>query len=207
MAEDLSAEEIAKLFHASYERLAPDFGYETRRASAKSWSDVPAQNRALMTATCAEVLAALDLPARDARVRAQAAKELAFVREMLTGIPDILDETNPTSVRAARIAARCARANLDAFLSYEPVSPSAKPATEEPRCSECDGPLVQCEHCKRWARCGLATCSKHAEDGPQSFEDLQRAQGVTGLVDPAALAVPDLTDEEREAFIAEADGP
>jgi hypothetical protein len=41
------------------ERLAPEYGYRTREASAKPWSEVPEQNRALMTATCVDVLAAI----------------------------------------------------------------------------------------------------------------------------------------------------
>ena len=44
-------EAIAKLFHQTYERLAPDFGYETRRESAVPWEAVPDNNRKLMTAT------------------------------------------------------------------------------------------------------------------------------------------------------------
>lgn len=47
----------AQLFHETYERLAPDFGYRTREASAKPWANVPEQNRALMTATSGHVLA------------------------------------------------------------------------------------------------------------------------------------------------------
>ncbi len=46
----LTAEQIAQAFHEAYERLAPDFGYETREASAKPWGDVPEQNRSLMIA-------------------------------------------------------------------------------------------------------------------------------------------------------------
>lgn len=46
---------IAQRFHETYERLAPDFGYRTREASAKPWADVPEGNRALMVATAAEV--------------------------------------------------------------------------------------------------------------------------------------------------------
>lgn len=47
---------LAKRFHETYERLAPSFGYETREASAKPWDKVPAQNKALMIAVCAEIL-------------------------------------------------------------------------------------------------------------------------------------------------------
>lgn len=51
------AEDLAQAFHAAYERLAPDFGYKTREASAKPWADVPDGNRALMTAVAGEILA------------------------------------------------------------------------------------------------------------------------------------------------------
>jgi hypothetical protein len=50
------AERIAKAFHESYERLAPSHGYETRKASAKSWAEVPEQNRRLMIATVQDLL-------------------------------------------------------------------------------------------------------------------------------------------------------
>jgi hypothetical protein len=54
------------MFHEAYERLAPSFGYETRRESAKPWTEVPEQNRRLMTAVAGEVLAALQsLATRD----------------------------------------------------------------------------------------------------------------------------------------------
>lgn len=59
----VTAEQLARLFHETYERLAPQHGYETRVASAKPWSEVPANNRALMIATCAHVLDELQLGA------------------------------------------------------------------------------------------------------------------------------------------------
>lgn len=49
-------ETIARAFHDAYERLAPQFGYETREASAVPWDDVPENNRRLMTAVAAEIL-------------------------------------------------------------------------------------------------------------------------------------------------------
>lgn len=54
-----TAESLAQRFHETYERLAPSFGYATREASAKPWADVPEQNKRLMIAVCAEILAAL----------------------------------------------------------------------------------------------------------------------------------------------------
>lgn len=51
-----TAEDLARRFHETYERLAPEFGYSTREASRKPWEDVPEQNRRLMIAVCAELL-------------------------------------------------------------------------------------------------------------------------------------------------------
>jgi hypothetical protein len=50
------AERIARAFHESYERQAPEFGYRTREASAKPWEDVPADNKALMIAVVTDLL-------------------------------------------------------------------------------------------------------------------------------------------------------
>jgi hypothetical protein len=58
----VTAEELARLFHDTYERLAPEFGYRTREDSAVPWEDVPAANKALMVATCEHVLAELTVP-------------------------------------------------------------------------------------------------------------------------------------------------
>lgn len=49
-------ETIARAFHEAYERLAPEWGYKTREASAVPWEDVPAQNRCLMMEVVAELL-------------------------------------------------------------------------------------------------------------------------------------------------------
>jgi hypothetical protein len=51
------AEAIARKFHDAYERLAPKYGYETRQESAGSWEQVPVQNKRLMIAVVAELLA------------------------------------------------------------------------------------------------------------------------------------------------------
>lgn len=51
-----AAEALARRFHETYERLAPSFGYETRKASAVPWAEVPENNKALMVAVCAELL-------------------------------------------------------------------------------------------------------------------------------------------------------
>lgn len=53
--ETMTAERLAQTFHETYERLAPNFGYETRKESAKPWAEVPEQNKRLMIAVCEEV--------------------------------------------------------------------------------------------------------------------------------------------------------
>lgn len=55
----MTAEAVAQRFHEAYERLAPSFGYKTREASAVPWADVPEQNKKLMIAVAAEVLAGI----------------------------------------------------------------------------------------------------------------------------------------------------
>lgn len=50
-------ERIARQFHETYERLAPEHGYTTREASAKPWKDVPQQNKNLMIAVVRELIA------------------------------------------------------------------------------------------------------------------------------------------------------
>jgi hypothetical protein len=50
------AERIAQAFHETYERLAPEHGYQTRKESAKPWAEVPPENAGLMVAVCMELL-------------------------------------------------------------------------------------------------------------------------------------------------------
>ena len=56
MTKSMTPEKLAKLFHTIYETLAPKYGYETNQDSAVRWENVPIKNKALMIATCAEVL-------------------------------------------------------------------------------------------------------------------------------------------------------
>ena len=60
--DDTTVEAITRLFHETYERLAPEFSYSTREASAVPWEDVPESNRRLMLATVREVLPTLPDP-------------------------------------------------------------------------------------------------------------------------------------------------
>ncbi len=70
----VDAEELARAFHESYERLAPQYNYRTRRGSAVPWEDVPESNRRLMIATAGEVINRIR--AEDRRIEALAEAEL-----------------------------------------------------------------------------------------------------------------------------------
>jgi hypothetical protein len=52
----MTAEQLAELFHTEYERLAPEYGYETRKASAVPWAEVPLENKTLMIAVAQSIL-------------------------------------------------------------------------------------------------------------------------------------------------------
>jgi hypothetical protein len=50
-------EALARRFHDTYERLAPEHGWQTQESTrAKPWQDVPRHNRELMLATIAALL-------------------------------------------------------------------------------------------------------------------------------------------------------
>lgn len=58
MSEEELDERVARAFHEAYERLAPDFGYRTREASAVPWAEVPEANRLLMRAVVRDLMQA-----------------------------------------------------------------------------------------------------------------------------------------------------
>lgn len=53
-------EQLARSFHEIYEKLAPQFNYETRKDSAVPWENVPENNKKLMIAVCAQILKNLE---------------------------------------------------------------------------------------------------------------------------------------------------
>ncbi len=59
---DMTAAELARLFHETYEDLAPSHGYSTRERTRKAWEDIPEgdPNKRLMIATCGVVLGAIE---------------------------------------------------------------------------------------------------------------------------------------------------
>jgi hypothetical protein len=50
------AEEIAKEFHTSYEKLASNHGYSTRKSNAVPWDKVLPSNKSLIIATVQDLL-------------------------------------------------------------------------------------------------------------------------------------------------------
>jgi len=68
---NIEAQRLAERFHETYERRAADFGYKTRGESAVPWDNVPLANKALMIATCAELLS-LDPPSLPTMLKEQA---------------------------------------------------------------------------------------------------------------------------------------
>ncbi|MCB8988100.1 MAG: hypothetical protein H6661_10175 [Ardenticatenaceae bacterium] len=68
------AERLARIFHQTYERLAPQFGYETRQETREFDPESP--NGRLMTAVCGEILAQL-VPAAKHHALAEAVGQQA----------------------------------------------------------------------------------------------------------------------------------
>ena len=79
----MTAEELAELFHTTYGRLAPQFGYTTRPETAIPWQEIPADNRnkRLMVAVAGEVLKAKSR--NRAYIDAKTGFKLVFEPELL----------------------------------------------------------------------------------------------------------------------------
>ncbi len=85
----MNAEQLGKLFHDTYEFLAPSFGYKTREASAKPWKDVPEQNRRLMIAVAEKILLVLN---EQLQAKLDTAKE--EIKRLRAALQDLYDEQN-----------------------------------------------------------------------------------------------------------------
>jgi hypothetical protein len=121
---------LARTFHENYERLAPNYGYKTREASAVPWEDVPEQNKALMRATVAASFADLAAELRAAETErdaapatddllAQAAKLVDYLRKILRA-PVSADtvEALAARVRAAETERDAARAMCAVYAEF-----------------------------------------------------------------------------------------
>jgi len=60
----MTPEELARLYHRSYEDLAPEFNYKTKNESKKPWEEVPENNRQLMIAAARRVLRQMEAQRR-----------------------------------------------------------------------------------------------------------------------------------------------
>lgn len=52
----ITPEELAELFHTTYEELAPQFNYKTNENTAVPWQDVSEPNKSLMLAVAKKIL-------------------------------------------------------------------------------------------------------------------------------------------------------
>lgn len=119
------AEYVARCFHWHYERLAPEFGYETRRESAVQWTDVPEPNRSLMVAVAGHVI-------RDVLDRLTARGE-AVVKAPGLSHGDELVRVDGLRVTGTQDAPT---------FNQEPVWRRLRRSVPERRCSTCDGRKV-----------------------------------------------------------------
>lgn len=79
LSNETSPEDLARLFHETYERLAPEHGYETRKDSRTSWEQVPETNKGLMIAVADHILDKLELDSLQEDSRKLSALETAGV--------------------------------------------------------------------------------------------------------------------------------
>ena len=93
------SEELAKKFHEAYERLAPEHYYETRKASAVPWENVPATNKALMIAVCSEVAGEQQTEIAQLKARLKALQDV-FEPHYLMGSFGFIDIDSPELLSA-----------------------------------------------------------------------------------------------------------
>lgn len=60
MNKQQAAEALAQKFHEIYERLAPEYGYETRKETSVPWTALPDNNKRLMIAVCSTLQSVID---------------------------------------------------------------------------------------------------------------------------------------------------
>ena len=133
---DAWVEPIARLFHDTYEELAPRYGWETQERSRKEWADVPPENKAVVLATTAEVVRRLvadgwrpPSPSDD-----EPRLGLATTRELLEELA-VRMEVTQNSLKGRDLGRLCreALANLASFvLDYRPVDPYPETDPDEP---------------------------------------------------------------------------
>lgn len=96
------AQALAEFFHSTYERLAPQFGYETRTETRRF--DPESANGKLMIVVCAEVLVALTSP--DPKEAAQDERELDLYDEIECDLPHLFGRASAEGHEAGQRLAK-----------------------------------------------------------------------------------------------------
>lgn len=112
----IPAESIASCFHRHYERLAPEYGYKTREASAVPWEDVPEESKSLMCATVRAVVAELGLFTRE-ELKASLYAEPKKIRFIGPGAKEIAEEATAYARGAVLISIGAAILAVISILS------------------------------------------------------------------------------------------
>lgn len=92
---------LAREFHEAYERLAPSFGYETRKESAVPWEDVLEANRDLMAATVKEVIGPLHARLSELEGAIRSTQDTLLHKVPRTEAVTLQLEVNRAALRAA----------------------------------------------------------------------------------------------------------
>jgi hypothetical protein len=185
--ETRNAERLARLFHETYERLAPSFGYATREASAKPWADVPEPNRSLMIAVAGEVLDARAVPDRGA------------VRDCLAFFASALKSGESWSVTcqqmldAAHTALRAASAASGPPRAPEPLSAPSGVVQDNDDVQTLHAAASDLRFVASGGTCDPRTLAEHADAllaiaAPQRAPTGERAGGEEPVQLEAALA-------------------
>ena len=115
LAERARDEALAALFHAVYERLAPQYGYETRSESAVPWSQVPENNKRLMIAVAAEVGSAIR--AESSAALQEARDQRAFFRDELVKAESTIAGLRE-QVEGLRVGLNEAAAHIESLMGH-----------------------------------------------------------------------------------------
>lgn len=104
----MKAEELAKTFHKHYELLAPGKGYETRKATAVPWWELPQANRELMIGTAQKVIGELIEPIEKERreFSANNAALEAMIESQSTELAELRRELEPLRRKIVKLDAR-----------------------------------------------------------------------------------------------------
>jgi hypothetical protein len=211
----MNADTLARRFHELYEELAPSHGYETRTETRKPWADVPAQNKALMTAVCGHILrelaAAPSAPQPDNRDLALAIIKrcAAYVRGYMVPPPESSEYGHKTEWLRFQDCARLLEAQPNAILATTDVQPSSHSQGQErtaliERLRSCQGPIgwaIGVAH--RWIN--TQHFAKRLDEVSETLQEAVaylEALSSSAPADPIAAAVDAQLDPLKDELIA-----